>query len=328
MKTIIQMRIVFSTLILALIACNSFAQTDSLSAKAVFDQFKLYYNQNQTDSIYNMFSSEMQARRSLDETKAFLSDVHNQAGNIVSGEFIKFQNDFYSYKSQFEKNLIQVGFSLDDNNLIKGLSIKMFQPDNLPKLVRNSTKMMLPFKEEWTIFAGGDTKELNHHIGSKSQTGAFDIAITDDKGMPYKTDGKTNEDYYSFGKEIIAPCAGEVVLVVDGVKDNLPGSMNPAFLTGNTVIIKTANNEYLIFAHFKQHSIVVKQGQMVNQGQLLGLCGNSGNTTAPHLHFHIQKVEDIGIATGAKCYFDKIIVNGVEKVDYSPIKGEKVKNDL
>jgi len=96
---------------------------------------------------------------------------------------------------------------------------------------------------------------------------------------------------------------------------------------GNTVIIKTQNNEYLFFAHFKQHSIKVQQGQKVKQGQLLGLCGNSGNSSEPHLHFHIQNVEDMNIATGVKCYFDKIIVNGREKTDYSPIKGDEIKND-
>jgi murein DD-endopeptidase MepM/ murein hydrolase activator NlpD len=82
----------------------------------------------------------------------------------------------------------------------------------------------------------------------------------------------------------------------------------------------------LFFAHFKQHSIVVKQGQKVTQGQLLGLCGNSGNSSEPHLHFHIQNVEDINIATGVKCYFDIIQVNGQTKNDYSPIQKDKIKN--
>ncbi|MDA1176144.1 MAG: M23 family metallopeptidase [Bacteroidetes bacterium] len=87
-----------------------------------------------------------------------------------------------------------------------------------------------------------------------------------------------------------------------------------------------ANNEFLFFAHFKQNSIVVKQGQKVKKGELIGLCGNSGNSSEAHLHFHIQNVEDINKATGAKCYFDKIIVNGKIKNDYSPVKGDKIEN--
>ena len=64
----------------------------------------------------------------------------------------------------------------------------------------------------------------------------------------------------------------------------------------------------------------------VIRGELLGLCGNTGHSSEAHLHFHIQNVEDINKATGAKCYFDKIIVNGQLKNDYSPAKNEKVNN--
>ena len=155
---------------------------------------------------------------------------------------------------------------------------------------------------------------------------SFSIVIKNEKGKSYKTDGINNEDYYAFGKELLAPCDGEIVLVVNGIKDNIPGVSNPIYVPGNTVIIKTKNNEYLFFAHFKQHSIVVKQGQKVIQGEVLGLCGNSGNSSEPHLHFHIQNVEDMNIATGVKCYFERIMVNGINKTDYSPIKNEKISN--
>ena len=112
--------------------------------------------------------------------------------------------------------------------------------------------------------------------------------------------------------------------VVDGVKDNKPGEMNVMYVPGNSVIVKTSNDEYLFFCHFKEHSVQVKEGQKVKQGTLLGLCGNSGNSSQPHLHFHIQDAEDINTATGAKCYFAKILVNGVLKSDYSPAKGDKI----
>jgi murein DD-endopeptidase MepM/ murein hydrolase activator NlpD len=81
------------------------------------------------------------------------------------------------------------------------------------------------------------------------------------------------------------------------------------------------------FAHFKQHSIVVKQGQKIKQGELLGLCGNSGNSSEAHLHFHIQNIEDMNSATGVKCYFENILVNGQSKKDCSPIKTEKIRNN-
>ena len=204
--------------------------------------------------------------------------------------------------------------------------IEPFKESNHPKSVRNLTKLILPFKDEWTVIWGGDTRELNHHFDFAAQKNAFDILITDIKGNSHKTDGKSNEDYYAFGKEIIAPCDGEIVMAVDGIKDNLPGAMNPVYVPGNSVIIRTQNEEYLFFAHLKQHSLVVKQGQKIKRGQLLGLCGNSGNSSEPHIHFHIQDSEDINTATGIKCYFENIIINGQSKDEYSPIQKDKIKN--
>lgn len=128
-------------------------------------------------------------------------------------------------------------------------------------------------------------------------------------------------------EKLIAPCDARVMQVVDGIPDNKPGEMNTLYVPGNTVILKTGNDEYLFFAHFKQHSIVVQEEQEVKRGQLLGLCGNSGNSSEPHLHFHIQDVEDMNKATGIKCYFDNIIVNGEAQKDYSPVKGDKVWNE-
>ena len=125
---------------------------------------------------------------------------------------------------------------------------------------------------------------------------------------------------------MIAPCDAEVVLAVNGIKDNIPGELNPIYIPGNSVILRTENNEFLFFAHFKQNSIAVKMGQKVKQGELLGLCGNSGNSSEPHLHYHIQNIENTNKATGVKSYFSEIFVNGELKKNYSPIKGEKIKN--
>ena len=81
-----------------------------------------------------------------------------------------------------------------------------------------------------------------------------------------------------------------------------------------------------MFAHLKEKSIRVKKGQIVKQGDVLGQCGNSGNSTEPHLHLSLQNVENMNIATGAQLFFEKIKVNGEIKEDYLPVKGEKIKN--
>ena len=306
----------------------SFAQTETAALKKVAAEFEKNFNANDFEGIFIQFSSPMQTAVPLDKLTNFLTNLSSEAGQITKLTFVKYQNGGLAlYKTNFERKLLGFNLSIDGNSEINGMQFIPFKEDNLPKMERNISKLILPFKGEWTVFWGGDTKELNYHVVDQAQKNAFDLLITDEKGNSYKTIGQTNDDYYVFGKEIIAPAAGEVVLVVEGIKDNIPGEMNPIYVPGNTVIIKTANDEYLFFAHFKQHSIKVKQGQQVKQGELLGLCGNSGNSTEPHLHFQIQNVENMNKATGVKSYFDNILVNGELKNDYSPIKGEKIKNN-
>ena len=322
------MRHTILVITMALIANTTFAQTEKATYKVASEEFEENFNADRFDSIFSMFSDDMKKAVPLNKITEFLTNLKSQAGKITNREFVAYENGSVAlYKTNFERALYGLNISLDYNSKINGFMVKPFKDTrNLPKIERNTTKLILPFRGEWTVFWGGDTQELNYHVIEESQKNAFDIVITDEKGKSYKTDGLTNEDYYAFGKELIAPSDGEVVLVVDGVKDNTPGDMNPVYVPGNTVIIKTVNDEYLFFAHFKQHSIKVKQGQKVKQGDLLGLCGNSGNSTEAHLHFHIQNVENMTKATGVKCYFDNILVNGELKTDYSPIKTEKIKN--
>jgi len=314
--------------ILTIVLANTaVAQQESSISKTVANEFHKNYNVNNYEAIFSMFSSEMKNFMPHEKTLAFLRGLKSEAGDIKTKSFVKYeQPNVALYKTNFERVVVALYISVDGNSNINGLMVKPYKEEKLPELTRNVSKLKLPFNEEWTVLWGGDTKELNYHVIDKAQKNAFDFVITDKKGKSYKNDGKINEDFYAFGKNIIAPCDGEIVLVVDGVKDNKPGIPNPLYVPGNTVIIKTKYNEYLFFAHFKLHSIVVKQGQKVKQGEVLGLCGNTGNSTEPHIHLHIQNVEDINKATGAKCYFENILVNGELKKDYSPVKTEKVKN--
>ncbi len=318
---------ILSILTLTLLTTFAFGQTEKPTYKTVADSFEKNFNSDNFEAIFEIFATEMQNALPIDKTKDFLKGLKTQAGNITKREFVNYEQTYASYKTTFERALFAVNISVDNNSKINGLLVKQFKESGLPKIERNTTKLSLPFSGEWTVIWGGDTKELNYHVESESQKNAFDIVITDNKGNSYKTDGNTNEDYYAFGKELVSPCDGEVVLVVDGVKDNEPGILNPIYVPGNTVIIKTQKNEYLFFAHFKQNSIKVKQGQQITIGQLLGFCGNSGNSSEAHLHFHIQNIEDMNQATGVKCYFDKILVNGQLKTDYSPIQKEKISNE-
>ena len=301
------------------------SQIEKENYKQVSTRFVSFYNVDKNDSIVAMFSPEMNAALPIEKFTQVSAGLKLQLGSIKKIRFVRLQSASALYETTFDNAVLGMTITLNPKNEIAGLLFKPYT--EAKEIIRNNTKMKLPFKGEWSVTWGGDTKEQNYHVESVAQKNAFDFLIYDEKGLTHKGTGEANEDYYAFGKELYAPCDGEVVLVVDGIKDNIPGVLNPIYIPGNTVIIKTANGEFVFFAHFKQHSIVVKQGQKVTTGALLGLCGNSGNSSEPHLHFHLQNTEDMTKATGAKCFFDQLKVNGVLKSDYSPVKGDKISHN-
>jgi murein DD-endopeptidase MepM/ murein hydrolase activator NlpD len=301
------------------------SQIEKDNYKLVSTKFVSFYNVDKNDSIVAMFSPEMNAALPIEKFTQVSAGLKLQLGSIKKIRFVRLQSASALYETTFDNAVLGMTITLNPKNEIAGLLFKPYA--EAKEIIRNNTKMKLPFKGEWSVTWGGDTKEQNYHVESVAQKNAFDFLIYDEKGLTHKGTGEANEDYYAFGKELYAPCDGEVVLVVDGIKDNIPGVLNPIYIPGNTVIIKTANGEFVFFAHFKQHSIVVKQGQKVTTGALLGLCGNSGNSSEPHLHFHLQNTEDMTKATGAKCFFDQLKVNGVLKSDYSPVKGDKISHN-
>ncbi len=304
---------------------RAFAQDESPASKTAMQAFTKHFNNEAPDSVFAMFSDDMKKALPLEKITQVLSGIHTQLGGIRDYEFMAYDRSYATYKTQFEKAVFQVNISLDDRSEMNGLFFKPFTGTPAPVAVRNSTKMSLPFKDEWFVVWGGDTKAQNYHVDYPPQKNAFDILIKDANGKSFKTNGKTNEDYYAFGKELFAPCNGEVVTVIDGVKDNVPGEMNRNDITGNTIVIKTSANEYVFLCHFKNGSIKVKKGEQVKSGQLLGLCGNSGNSSEAHLHFHIQNNDNLLAGTGIKCYFEKLTVNGEARQDYSPVQGEKIR---
>ena len=300
----------------------AFSQTEKPTDKAVSAKFEQFYNANQPDSIFSMYSADWAKAVPAEQSRKFLTDTRNRFGAISGKEFIRYEGPFAVYRATSEKAILTMQIAIDAHAKIAVFGILAY--DNT---LRNKTKLKLPFTGEWYVGWGGDTKELNYHgITSIAQKNAFDILITDKTGKTHTGDGKRNEDYYAFGKLLTTPCDGEIVTVVNGVKDNIPGEMNAFHTGGNTVIIKTENNEYLVFCHFKYQSIKVKEGQKISRGQPLGQCGNSGRSSEPHIHFHIQNMEDVNKATGIKCYFERLNVNGGIKTDYSPIKGDKIVN--
>lgn len=123
-----------------------------------------------------------------------------------------------------------------------------------------------------------------------SQRYAVDFRKYGPKGL-FDGDPLDNKSYYSYGQNVLAAAAGTVVKVVEGVQENIPGKF-PSHPTlenvgGNCVLIELDSHHYTFYGHMIPGSIRVKEGDKVQAGQLLGLLGNSGNSSGPHLHFHV-----------------------------------------
>jgi hypothetical protein len=182
----------------------------------------------------------------------------------------------------------------------------------------------LPVNGVWWVIWGGDTVLQNYHVEYQNQRHAYDIVIWKDGGT-HTGDGNRNEDYWVFGQPLLAPAAGTVVAVLDGIANNTPGVLNPEpHPAGNHVVIQTAAREFVFLAHLKQKSIRVKQGDRVVAGDLLGLAGNSGNSSEPHLHIHVQDKADFFApdAIGLPLRFSDYLADGKPVSTGEPVQGQ------
>ncbi|MBN1803630.1 MAG: peptidoglycan DD-metalloendopeptidase family protein [Sedimentisphaerales bacterium] len=272
------------------------------------------------------FDRSMEDFLPLKKRKPFFENLSAQYGKIKKLEKPRLtQSGQAIFIAQCESGKLDITIWLNDQDKITGLLFLPHKAD-IPVHERNQTKLSLPFESKWLVVWGGDTKELNQHHDVHNQRFAFDFLGVDDKGKTRRGNSQTNEDYFAFGRKILSPAEGIVTDVIRGVRDNMPGSMNPYSALGNAVFIQHSEYEVSVLAHLKYGSITVKIGDKVGQGQMIGLCGNSGNSSEPHLHYHLQNTPVIQDGTGIKCYFQKISVlennKKKSKTDYSPKKNE------
>ena len=106
--------------------------------------------------------------------------------------------------------------------------------------------------------------------------------------------GDTNklESYPYFGADIHAVADGPVVGVLDGLPEQIPGK-TPTGLPleqygGNHIVQDIGDGNYAFYAHLKTGSVKVKVGDQLTTGQVIAALGNTGNSDAPHLHFHVM----------------------------------------
>ncbi|MGA8270628.1 MAG: M23 family metallopeptidase [Candidatus Sulfotelmatobacter sp.] len=155
---------------------------------------------------------------------------------------------------------------------------------------QTKTTLRLPFAGEWYVYWGGRRLAQNKHAVTRDQRFAYDFLILAQGsfGQSYRGTGESNTDYHCFGLPIYAPADGIVVKTENELPDNTPGEMNPKAALGNYVILDHGCGEFSFFAHFQRGTVALHGGDRVHCGQLLARCGNSGNSSEPHLHYHLQ----------------------------------------
>ncbi|WP_230467865.1 M23 family metallopeptidase [Lujinxingia vulgaris] len=172
-----------------------------------------------------------------------------------------------------------------------------------------AVRFELPFNGRWVTLAGGQERETNYHATTAMMRWGYDFAPLVD-GSRFEGDGSKLEQHHCFGAPVYAPAAGEVVRAVGSEVDQIPGEFDPVSVLGNHVILRVAEGEYLFLAHLKRGSLKVSGGDVVEAGQQVAECGNSGRTYTPHLHVHLQNSPEVPIAESLPLYFENYLADG------------------
>ncbi len=155
---------------------------------------------------------------------------------------------------------------------------------------RPAATVRLPSDERLRVAWGGDSLETNYHAFTPDQRWAYDLLVE-----PAAHGSTRLEDYGCYGTPVVAPVSARVHHATDGAPDEVPGvpSANVANATGNSVVLELDAGTYLVIAHLKPGSVLVAPGDEVREGQPIGACGNSGNTSEPHIHIHHQRQDPL-----------------------------------
>ncbi|HEX4954207.1 MAG TPA: M23 family metallopeptidase [Thermoanaerobaculia bacterium] len=195
------------------------------------------------------------------------------------------------------------------------------------RLHQSPNQYWLPVKGHWVAAAGPSLH--SHHRWSTIQEFAFDFIRFGADGLTHSGDGSKLGQFYAYGQPVSAIGEGVVVAAVDGLPEadaNLqqPGEAAEAYaqrvmqsqqvllakgfaaILGNHVIVEHPGKEFSYYVHLQPGSVAVKPGDRLGRGQLLGKVGHSGNSTEPHLHFHLADGPDPGTSRSLPVSFANV----------------------
>jgi hypothetical protein len=177
-----------------------------------------------------------------------------------------------------------------------------------------------PVRGRWQVFNSPATKIPSHGTNFLGQTYGLDLAFSPDgPNSPISESSGSSprrpEDFPSFGAPVFAAANGTVVRAHNAERDHNSRSGRkalrffkleqfvralgpPSRALGNHLIVRLSDGSHLVYAHLRRDSQRVAPGDEITKGDVIASCGNSGNTTRPHLHIQRQDVASMLTATG------------------------------
>lgn len=152
----------------------------------------------------------------------------------------------------------------------------------------------------YLVINGGATTVVNAHADALDQSipahrafygTAYGVDLVTIDRLGLRADGVIPADprrYRIFGTTVISPCAGTIIVAVDGLPDMPVPELDERHLAGNHVILRCGEVDILL-AHFRRGSVRVRTGAKITVGTGIAEVGNSGSTSEPHLHIHAQR---------------------------------------
>jgi hypothetical protein len=161
-----------------------------------------------------------------------------------------------------------------------------------------------------------------------AQRFAIDWMRLDQAGQFVHGDASDVHNYDSYGADVLAVADGTVIETLNDLDDQKPGTLpDPKTITlqnvdGNHVVLDLGDGVFAFYAHLQKGSVRVASGDRVKRGQVLGKLGNTGNTSAPHLHFHLMESPSVLGSNGIPYRIDSFAVAGqVSPADFAVATG-------
>jgi Peptidase family M23 len=194
-----------------------------------------------------------------------------------------------------------------------------------------------PFAGRWIVQNSPADRVPSHGTTLWATSYAIDFVPVDQAGRTAPVTlgslvrSEPPERFPGFGRAVLAPVRGVVVAVHDQVPDHRSFRGLPSIgyaltqrrraaagwvgLAGNHVMIETQEGQVVALCHLRRGSLQVQRGEVVRPGDVLGRCGNSGNSTEPHVHVQAMDVSDVSRASARPITFGGRLPRNGEVVD-------------